>query len=130
MKNIAFAIDPDGYWVEIISRPPGSPVHEQYNFSQTMLRIKSPAVSLPFYTGMLGMRLVRESHYDDFSLYFLACIPPDAEIPDPKVKPVLMAVVRLSAAVGVIDLSGQHEGQACPISVFRRVLRKRSWRFT
>ncbi|EPT25005.1 putative glyoxalase I [Toxoplasma gondii TgCatPRC2] len=84
MRNIAFVLDPDGYWIELVSRAPHSPLREEYNLSQTMIRIKDPSESLPFYTGKLGMRLVRESHFDDFSLYFLACISPDVELPDPK----------------------------------------------
>ncbi|PFH38164.1 putative glyoxalase I [Besnoitia besnoiti] len=84
MKNIAFVLDPDGYWIELVSRSATSPFTEEYNLSQTMLRIKDPSRSIPFYTGILGMRLIRKRHFDDFSLYFLACIPPDADIPDPK----------------------------------------------
>ncbi|PHJ15525.1 lactoylglutathione lyase [Cystoisospora suis] len=123
MRNIAFAVDPNGYWLEIISRPPGSPISEQYNFSQTMLRIKNPAVSLPFYTGLLSLRLVRESHYDDFSLYFLACIPPDAEIPDPKseaapayVKNLWQPVLELTHNHGTEadDLFHYHNGNDTP----------------
>ena len=43
-------------------------------FNQTMLRIKDPAVSLDFYTRVLGMRLVRKLDFPamKFSLYFLA----------------------------------------------------------
>lgn len=41
-----------------------------------MIRIKDPKVSLPFYTNVLGMKLVLERHFapdaGDFSLYFLA----------------------------------------------------------
>ena len=39
-----------------------------------MLRIKDPAVSLDFYTRVLGMRLVRKLGFPEmkFSLYFLA----------------------------------------------------------
>jgi catechol 2,3-dioxygenase-like lactoylglutathione lyase family enzyme len=40
---------------------------------QTMLRVKDPAKSLHFYRDLLGMTLLAESHYSDFSLYFLAC---------------------------------------------------------
>ncbi|PSR72626.1 hypothetical protein PHLCEN_2v11510 [Hermanssonia centrifuga] len=37
-----------------------------------MLRVKDPKVSLKFYTEVLGMELVSESKFSDFTLYFLA----------------------------------------------------------
>ena len=55
MKGLAFAYDPDGYWVEICSR--GSQVGKiknTFNLSQTMLRIKDPKLTIPFYKA-LGM---------------------------------------------------------------------------
>ena len=36
MKGLAFALDPDGYWVEIITRNPGSTVVNKYTLAQTM----------------------------------------------------------------------------------------------
>jgi lactoylglutathione lyase len=68
MKGLAFAYDPDGYWVEIVKR---NVSFSKPNFSQTMLRIKDPAKSLPFYK-QLGMKVLTEKHFDSFSLYFLA----------------------------------------------------------
>lgn len=43
-------------------------------YNHTMLRIKDPVKSLAFYTGVLGMTLLRHSQYPDakFDLYFLA----------------------------------------------------------
>ncbi|KAI6010511.1 Glyoxalase/Bleomycin resistance protein/Dihydroxybiphenyl dioxygenase [Pisolithus marmoratus] len=43
-----------------------------FKFNHTMLRIKDPKASLPFYTEVLGMTLLRESNMGDFTLYFLA----------------------------------------------------------
>ncbi|GAA3565647.1 MULTISPECIES: lactoylglutathione lyase [Marinobacter] len=49
------------------------PETEGYVFNQTMMRIKDPAVSLDFYTRVLGMSLVRKLDFPEmqFSLYFL-----------------------------------------------------------
>ncbi|KAJ5894912.1 hypothetical protein N7495_006603 [Penicillium taxi] len=77
MKHIAFAKDPDGYWVEIISRAdealststdPGS-----YRLNHTMLRVKDAEKSLKYYQEKLGMTLVRTSvnEANKFNLYFL-----------------------------------------------------------
>jgi len=75
MKGLAFAYDPDGYWVELVKRESSDP-KPGFSLCQTMLRIKDPSLSLPFYTGLFGMELVAERHYPpekgDFSLYFLA----------------------------------------------------------
>jgi len=85
MKGLAFAYDPDKYWIEIIQRPAG--LFKGYNLSQTMLRVKDPKLSIPFYTKYFGMTLVRENHWGPdrgaFSLYFLAQLPPGTQYPDP-----------------------------------------------
>jgi lactoylglutathione lyase len=71
MKGLAFAYDPDGYWVEIVKRNEPNQIKNYFNFSQTMLRIKDPSKSIPFYEA-LGMKLIRGKNYGDFSNYFLA----------------------------------------------------------
>jgi lactoylglutathione lyase len=42
--------------------------------NHTMLRVKDPAVALAFYTGVLGMQVLRKLDFPEmsFSLYFLA----------------------------------------------------------
>lgn len=52
-------------------------VTTDYRLTQTMLRIKDPALSLDFYTRVLGMRLVRRLDFPEmkFSLYFIGFIP-------------------------------------------------------
>jgi lactoylglutathione lyase len=75
MKGLAFAYDPDGYWVELVKRHASLEGSPKFSLSQTMLRIKDPSKSIPFYTDLMGMQLVAERHYGpdkgDFSLYFL-----------------------------------------------------------
>lgn len=47
---------------------------EGFVYNHTMLRVKDPVKSLAFYTGVMGMTLLRHSRYPDakFDLYFLA----------------------------------------------------------
>eukprot|EP01012_Entosiphon_sulcatum_P063535 TRINITY_DN9112_c0_g2_i1.p1 TRINITY_DN9112_c0_g2~~TRINITY_DN9112_c0_g2_i1.p1 ORF type:complete len:346 (+),score=62.46 TRINITY_DN9112_c0_g2_i1:21-1058(+) len=79
MKGLAFALDPDGYWVEIVKRAEASGIRNKFNLSQTMIRVKDPKLSLPFYQQHFGMKLIRELHFPDakFSLYFLATLAED-----------------------------------------------------
>jgi len=49
MHNIAFALDPDGYWVELIGQDKLNKSETDvldYRFNHTMFRIKNPHVSL------------------------------------------------------------------------------------
>lgn len=76
-KNIAFVLDPDQYWVELIENA----IDKQdniYNLSSnrmnhTMVRVKDPIKSLEFYKGALGMKLYSKRDFPDakFTLYFL-----------------------------------------------------------
>jgi hypothetical protein len=75
-----------GYWVEIVKR--NKDLGCEYNFSQTMLRIKDPAKSIAFYKA-LNMQVVREAHFDSFSLYFLASPTGDVEDTKERFDPVL-----------------------------------------
>ncbi|KAH9023582.1 glyoxalase I [Lactarius deliciosus] len=43
-----------------------------YKFNHTMLRIKDPKISLPFYTDVIGMDFIEKHESSDFTLYFLA----------------------------------------------------------
>ena len=59
MKGLAFALDPDGYWVEIVKRDENSPIKNKYTFAQTMLRVKDAQKSLHFYRDLLGLNLCK-----------------------------------------------------------------------
>jgi len=90
MKGLAFAYDPDKYWVEIVKNlePLETNGYKALTLAQTMLRVKDAKKSLDFYTKFMGMTLVREKHFDDFSLYFLAMVGEGETDKDPG-KPVL-----------------------------------------
>lgn len=85
MKGIAFVLDPQGYWIEVIPRSPSSVVSPgtKFTLAQTMKRIKDPVKSLHFYRDLLGMSLLRVAHHEDFSNYFLAHLPPGTKHPAP-----------------------------------------------
>ena len=51
MKGLAFALDPDGYWVESVKRNEHSAVRNKFTFAQTMFRVKDPVKALHFYRG-------------------------------------------------------------------------------
>lgn len=86
MKGIAFALDPDGYWIELVPRSAQSTVTNKFTFAQTMQRVKDPSKSIPFYRDLLGMTLLRVCHFPEakFSLYFLATLPAGVVPPDPE----------------------------------------------
>jgi len=56
------------------------PSTNDFIFQQTMFRIKDPKMSLPFYTGILGMRLLKKLDFPSmkFSIYFLGFSPAEA----------------------------------------------------
>lgn len=91
MHNIAFALDPDEYWVEIIGMNPvdqTANVKETdpggYRMNHTMIRVKDKDKSIQFYEDVFGMKFMRESENKDagFTLYFLGYGPPPQN--DPK----------------------------------------------
>ena len=108
MKGLAFAYDPDKYWVEIVKR--GFKSSKEFCFAQTMLRIKDPKKSILFYQS-LGMQLVCEKHFDDFSLYFMASnIAPITVDPASDESKTLLS----SLSVPVLELTHNHGVEAQP----------------
>jgi len=79
MKGLAFALDPDGYWVEIVRRTQPGLFKEEYNYSQTMMRVKDGMATAEFYQKHFGMRLIRimEMPQYGFTNYFLASLTDD-----------------------------------------------------
>ncbi|KAK1846191.1 lactoylglutathione lyase [Colletotrichum chrysophilum] len=79
MRHIAFVLDPDEYWVEIIGQKPIEETESikttdvtTYRMNHTMLRVKDYEKSLKFYQEVLGMTLIRKNEASDFTLFFLA----------------------------------------------------------
>lgn len=116
MRSIAFALDPDGYWVEIISQKPIEDTKDETTtdtnvtrMNHTMLRVKDAQKSLSFYRDIMGMSLKRTSPNDDagFTLYFLGYGPPAPEASANGVNPV-------ADREGLLELTHNHgtEGQA------------------
>lgn len=90
MRHIAFALDPDGYWVEVIGQKDIEETAEitttdvtTYRMNHTMIRVKDAQKSLDFYQKVLGMSLIRtnENKSAGFNLYFLG-YPEQQNIPD------------------------------------------------
>jgi lactoylglutathione lyase len=52
----------------------------KYKFNHSMLRVKDPKVSVPFYENNFGMKLINKLDFPEakFSLYFLAFDSPKA----------------------------------------------------
>lgn len=109
MKGIAFALDPDGYWIEIIPRSSQSSITLPYTLAQTMFRVKDPIKSLHFYRDLLGLTVLRESHFSDFSLFFLAHLPEEelARIPADKSSPEASEYIKQMFRP-VIELTHNH----------------------
>ncbi|TKA76064.1 hypothetical protein B0A55_05707 [Friedmanniomyces simplex] len=85
MRHIAFALDPDDYWVEIIAQNPVNETEDvkdtdttTYRMNHTMIRVKDKDASLKFYQDIMGMTLKRTSENEaaKFTLYFLGYGPP------------------------------------------------------
>jgi len=76
--DIAFVLDPDGYWVEIIGQSQLKHLTTtnvgNYRFNHSMIRIKDPEISKRFYENVLGMKLVRTREFEQakFTLFFYA----------------------------------------------------------
>ena len=57
----------------------------RFSWQQTMLRIKDPKISVPFYENHFGFKQIHFYHFPqwNFSLYFLAILPEGATHPEP-----------------------------------------------
>ena len=111
MRSIAFAKDPDEYWVEIIGQKPLEETENiketdtsSYRMNHSMIRVKSAAASLKFYQDVFGMTLFRTSENKDngFNLYFLG-YPGDFGVP--KAGDVPNGVNPIAGKEGLLELT-------------------------
>ena len=102
----------------------GAPAETRgFVFNQTMLRIKDPKRSLPFYQHVLGMTLVKTVPFPDmaFTLYFLAYVSSDDGLPsdaDGRLKYAfgMPAMLELTHNHGTENEPGEpyHDGNSAP----------------
>lgn len=128
MRHIAFVLtEPDSYWVEILPRttapdklaalppqPEGWPsLGNKPSFQQTMLRIKDPRATLPFYQERFGMTLLCEKHFPEaaFSLYFLGTLPPGTIVPADPTSPAAWDFISAMSGT-VLELTHNHGTEA------------------
>ncbi|KEQ98452.1 hypothetical protein AUEXF2481DRAFT_86417 [Aureobasidium subglaciale EXF-2481] len=115
MRSIAFALDPDNYWVEIISQNPVSETEGKksdvatYRMNHTMIRVKDAEKSLKFYQDVMGMTLQRTSEQKEagFTLYFLSYGPKAPEQSANGVNPI-------ADREGILELTWNHGSESDP----------------
>jgi lactoylglutathione lyase len=114
MKSIAFALDPDGYWVEIIGQKHVDTTTgitttdlSTYRFNHSMIRVKDAEKSLAFYQDVMGMTLMRTSEMKEaqFTLFFLG-YPGDSGIPGRD--DTTNGVNPLAGKEGLLELTWNH----------------------
>ena len=113
--NIAFVLDPDGYWVELIRQQSAAETKEMtmtdlgsYRLNHTMLRVKCADVSIKFYHDILGMKLLgtHDLRPAGYSLYFMGYAGTDAETGDSVISTA--GVNRLARQEGILELRWDH----------------------
>lgn len=108
-KDIAFALDPNNYWIELIEhgkeKKEGSTDKATWLFNHSMIRVKDPVKSLHFYQQVLGMKLFSKREFPNaqFDLYFLGYDHNPNYTPgsdDKKLKAARQAIVELTHNYG------------------------------
>ncbi|KAF3937033.1 hypothetical protein ABW19_dt0210237 [Dactylella cylindrospora] len=122
MKHIAFAKDPNGYWVEIIGLKDQVTTETDtatYRMNHSMIRVKSAKESLKFYQEVMGMTLLRtaENPSAKFDLHFLG-YKRDGEVEGASLTADREGLLELTYNYGTddpdSDFKGYHDGNAQP----------------
>ncbi|KJR85730.1 lactoylglutathione lyase [Sporothrix schenckii 1099-18] len=110
MRHIAFVLDPDGYWVEIIGQRPLEATADvtttdvtTYRMNHTMIRVKDSEKALRFYQEVMGMSLLRTAPNPaaKFTNFFLGYAAGNAtDVPEGMTKEALRE--------GVLELTWNH----------------------
>ena len=109
--NIAFVLDPDGYWVELIRQKPAKETKGNsttdmgtYHLNHTMLRVKDADVSLKYYQEILGMKHLGSLDLKQagYSLHFLGYAETGAKEGDSVVAEG--GVLKLAGREGILEL--------------------------
>ncbi|EWC47316.1 hypothetical protein DRE_00284 [Drechslerella stenobrocha 248] len=122
MRHIAFAKDPNGYWVEIIGLKDQITTEtdtSSYRMNHSMIRVKSATASLKFYQETMGMTLLRTLKNPDskFDLYFLG-YKREGEVENASATSDREGLLELTYNYGTddpdSDFTGYHDGNAEP----------------
>ncbi|KAH0545232.1 hypothetical protein FGG08_000686 [Glutinoglossum americanum] len=118
MKFLAFALDPDGYWVEIVCQKnwestAGIETTDlgTYRMNHSMIRVKDIEKSLSFYKDVMGMTLLHTHKVPEakFDLYFLG-YPYNKIVPESNPD----GVPPVAAFEGLLELTYNYGTEADP----------------
>lgn len=111
--DFAIALDPNGYWIEILSYPGAHATtvgssKDTFLFNWTSIRVKNPKESLNFYRSVLGMSLLHTQEFPSrkFTLYFLGYRRPNAKHQE--------GVMSILGREGVLELTWNHGTESDP----------------
>lgn len=81
-----------------------------FNWQQTMLRIKDPLVTVPFYESHFGFQMIHKYDFPQwkFSLYFMAILPEGVTAPAPNTQESEAFLWNLPKGISTLELTHNH----------------------